>query len=55
MDYQRSYLEEKVRSCSIEMGAIQMRFQMLQGELANAQKELTEYQTKEDKENDSTE
>lgn len=55
MDYQKSYLEEKVRSCNIEIGAIHLRFQMLQVELADTQRELTEYQAREDKENDSTE
>jgi hypothetical protein len=43
MDYQKSYLEEKIHSCNMEMQVIQMRFQILQAELVKAQEELVEY------------
>jgi hypothetical protein len=53
MDYQKSYLEEKIRACSVEMQAIQMRFQMLQAELTETQKELAEYNGKKEKHDSS--
>ena len=46
-DYKKLYLEQRIISIQIELGALQLRHEKLLQELPVAQKELAEYQTKE--------